>query len=194
MLLSISITNVFATELKKEQEAKHNPVSQHLSVPLFMEHRKIKESSSYEQLFTEQRPIYKINYDNVFEKDHRFNYHGQQSTDQKTNNSSKYLLIVLLSILCMLITFAQLIEPLEKGKNMKVKISVIDDKNKHTIKVDAANSLKEILEVLLDNGLIESHGNVVYSKRIGRTFNIERTIFNCGIQNGDELYVNTSKD
>lgn len=77
---------------------------------------------------------------------------------------------------------------------MKVKISVIDDKNKRTIKVDASNNLKDILEVLLDNGLIESHGNVVYSKRIGRIFNIERTIFNCGIQNGDELYVNTSKD
>lgn len=77
---------------------------------------------------------------------------------------------------------------------MKVKISVIDDKNKHTIKVDASNNLKDILEVLLDNGLIESYGNVVYSKRIGRTFNIGRTIFNCGIQNGDELYVNTSKD
>lgn len=77
---------------------------------------------------------------------------------------------------------------------MKVKISVIDDKNKHTIKVDTSNNLKDILEVLLDNGLIESYGNVVYSKRIGRTFNIERTIVNCGIQNGDELYVNTSKD
>lgn len=77
---------------------------------------------------------------------------------------------------------------------MKVKISVIDDKNKHTIKVDAANNLEDILEVLSDNGLIESYGNVVYSKRIGRIFNIKRTIFNCGIQNGDELYVNTSKN
>ena len=121
MLLSISITNVFATELKKEQEAKHNPVSQHLSVPLFMEHRKIKESRSYKQLFTEQRSIYKINYDNVFEDDHRFNYHGQQSTDQKTNNSSKYLLIVLSSILCMLITFALTNSAIRKRKKYERK-------------------------------------------------------------------------
>ena len=176
ILLSISITNVFATELKKEQEAKHNPVSQQLSVPLFMEHRKIKESSSYEQLFTEQRPIYKINYDNLFEEDHRFNYHGQQSVDQKTNNGSKYFLIVLSAILLMLITFALTNRTIRKRKNMKVKISVIDDKNKHTIKVDASNNLEDILEVLSDNGLIESHGNVVYSKRIGRNFNIERTV------------------
>lgn len=121
MLLSISITNVFATELKKEHEAKHNPVSQHLSVPLFMEHRKIKESSSYEQLFAEQRSIYKINYDNVFEEDHRFNYHGQQSTDQKTDNSSKNFLIVLSAILLMLITFALTNRTIRKRKKYESK-------------------------------------------------------------------------
>lgn len=121
MLLSISITNVFATELKKEQEAKHNPVSQHLSVPLFMEHRKIKEPSSYEQLFAEQRPIYKINYDNVFEEDHRFNYHGQQNTDQKTDNGSKCFLIVLSAILLMLITFALTNRTIRKRKKYESK-------------------------------------------------------------------------
>lgn len=121
MLLSVSITNVFASELKKEQEAKHNPVSQHLSVPLFMEHRKIKESSSYEQLFAEQRPIYKINYNNVFEEDHRFNYHGQQRIDQKTNNSSKYFLIVLSAILLMLITFALTNRTIRKRKKYESK-------------------------------------------------------------------------
>lgn len=121
ILLSISITNVFATELKKEQEAKHNPVSQHVSVPLFMEHRKIKEPSSYEQLFAEQRPIYKINYDNVFDEDHRFNYHGQQNVDQKTDNSSKYLLIVLSSILCVLITFALTNSTIRKRKKHESK-------------------------------------------------------------------------
>lgn len=121
MLLSISITNVFASELKKEQETKNNPVSQHLSVPLFMEHRKIKESRSYEQLFAKQRSIYKINCDNVFEEDHRFNYHGQQTTDQKTNNSSKYLLIVLSSILCMLITFALTNSTIRKRKKYESK-------------------------------------------------------------------------
>lgn len=118
MLLSISITNVFAIELKKEQQEKHNPVSQHVSAPLFMEHRKIKEPKSYNQLFAQQRPIYKINYDNVFEKDHRFNYHGQQSTDQKTNNSSKYVLIVLSSILCMLITFLLTNSTIRKRKKI----------------------------------------------------------------------------
>lgn len=118
MLLSINTTNVFAAELKKEQGRKHNPVSQHVSVPLFMEHRKIKESTSYDQLFAQQRPIYKINYDNVFEKDHRFNYHGQQSTDQKTNNSSKYVLIVLSSILCMLITFLLTNSTIRKRKKI----------------------------------------------------------------------------
>lgn len=121
ILLSISVTNVFAVELKKEQEAKHNPVSQHLSVPLFMEHRKTKEPKSYDQLFAQQRPIYKINYDNVFEKDHRFNYHGQQSTDQKTNNSSKYLLIVLFAILLMLITFALTNRTIRKRKKYESK-------------------------------------------------------------------------
>mgnify|MGYP006959868148 FL=1 len=121
MFLSISITNVFATELKKEQEAKHNPVSQHLSVPLFMEHRKIKEPKSYDQLFVQQRPIYKINYDNVFDNDHLFNYHEQQSTDQKTNNSSKYFLIVLSAILLMLITFALTNSTIRKRKKYEGK-------------------------------------------------------------------------
>lgn len=121
MFLSISITNVFASELKKEQEAKHNPVSQHLSVPLFMEHRKIKESSSYEQLFAEQRPIYKINYDNVFEEDHQFNYHGQQRIDQKTNNISNYFLIFLSAILLMLITFALTNSTIRKRKKYESK-------------------------------------------------------------------------
>lgn len=105
ILLSISITNVFAVELKKEQEAKHNPVSQHLSVPLFMEHRKIKEPKSYDQLFAQQRPIYKIDYEKVFDENHRFSYHEQQSNEQIDDKNVKYVLIVLSSILCMLITF-----------------------------------------------------------------------------------------
>lgn len=118
MLLSISITNVFATELKKEQEAKHNPVSQHLSVPLFMEHRKIKEPKSYDQLFAQQRPIYKIDYEKAFDKDHLFNYHEQQRTEQNEDKKTEYFLIVLSTILCMLITFLLTNRTIRKRKKI----------------------------------------------------------------------------
>lgn len=121
ILLSISVTNVFATELKKEQEEKHNPVSQYLSVPLFMEHRKINEPISYNQLFTQKRPIYKINYDKVFNEDHRFNYHGQQRTDQNEDKSVEYFLIVLSTILFMLITFALTTRTIRKRKKYESK-------------------------------------------------------------------------
>lgn len=121
ILLSISVTNVFAVELKKEQGGKHNPVSQHVSGPLFMEHRKIKEPKSYDQLFAQRRPIYKIDYEKAFDENHLFNYHEQQSTEQNEDKKTEYFLIVLSTILLMLITFALTNRTIRKRKKYESK-------------------------------------------------------------------------
>ena len=86
-----------------------------------MEHRKIKEPKSYDQLFAQRRPIYKIDYEKAFDENHLFNYHEQQSTEQNEDKKTEYFLIVLSTILLMLITFALTSRTIRKRKKYESK-------------------------------------------------------------------------
>ena len=77
---------------------------------------------------------------------------------------------------------------------MKVVVSILDNKTNLNIKVDSDNKIEDLLEVLIENKLIVGSNKTIYSQRMGRNFSTQRTLRECGIQNGDELYVNTSNN